>query len=305
MNLKITSRNPVSPQLCVSPVRVNCEPSNYFQKPSFSQRCISPVNVASVDNGLRLGLVIGDRPMISVRDREFGAEPLSNEPELENSLHLTQILLLLSCLEWWWQQRQDFFAAGNLSIYYQPEPFQSNKFRGPDFFVVLDTDRRARNSWTVALEGGRYPNLIVEILSPKTAKTDRTIKKELYQNLFQTPEYFWFNPDPRRLDFQGFRLLDGAYQAIAPNPAGWLWSAQLELYLGVADGRLRYFTANGVMVPNFQEETARQAEVIIAIQQRLEQEQQRADQERQRADQERQRADRLAAQLKALGIELE
>jgi Skp family chaperone for outer membrane proteins len=114
-------------------------------------------------------------------------------------------------------------------------------------------------------------------------------------------------------------LLDGEYQAIAPNAQGWMWSTQLELYLGVANQQLRYFTADGVMVPNFEEETARQAEVITAIQQRLEQEkrranyerqraeqaQQQAEQEKQRAEQEKQRADRLAAQLKSLGIDPE
>lgn len=88
--------------------------------------------------------------MVSASDLNRLNEPYSNEPELEDSLHLAQIVLLLTCLEWWWQQRQDFFAAGNLSIYYQPPELQSKKFRGPDFFVVLDTTRRPRRSWVVS-----------------------------------------------------------------------------------------------------------------------------------------------------------
>jgi Uma2 family endonuclease len=242
--------------------------------------------------------------MVAVPDLNVPTEPFSNEPELENSLHLTQIILLLTCLEWYWQDRQDFFAAGNLSIYYTPEDAtQPNKFLGPDFFVVTDTVRRHRNSWTVSLEDGKFPNVIVEILSPKTAKSDRTTKKALYQNRFQTPEYFWFNPNPKRLEFQGFRLQAGVYQAIAPNSQGWMWSAELHLYLGVFDGFVRYFTAEGVMVPNFAEATRRQAEVITATQDRITQERQRAEQERQRAEQERQRADRLAEHLRRLGME--
>jgi Uma2 family endonuclease len=234
--------------------------------------------------------------MVSVPDLNLNIEPFSNEPELENSLHLAQIILLVTCLEWWWQQRQDFFAAGNLSVYYQPEEFQSSKFRGPDFFVVTGTERRPRKSWMVSLEGGKFPNVIVEILSPKTAKIDRTLKKDLYQNLFKTPEYFWFNPAPKSLEFKGFRLQDGSYQEIAPNPHGWLWSAELDLYLSVCNGMVRYFTADGVMIPNFEEETARQAEAIAAIQRRLELEQRNADYERQRANQ-------LADRLRALGID--
>jgi len=39
---------------------------------------------------------------------------------------------------------------------------------------------------------GKYPNLIVEILSDSTAAIDRGLKKQLYQ-AFRTPDYFWFD----------------------------------------------------------------------------------------------------------------
>ncbi len=253
--------------------------------------------------------------MVSIRQPVRPREILSREPHLESSLHLAQIILLLTCLEWLWRDRQDFFAAGNLSIYYHPDPAtrpqlkSGQKFRGPDFFVVLGTERRDRSSWVVSEEGDKFPNVIVEILSKTTAEADRTEKKALYQNRFKTPEYFWFDPRPKKLEFQGFRLHDGEYVAILPNEQGWLWSDELGLYLGVHDQKLRYFTSDGVLVPNFQEETARQGMAIATWQQWAEQERQRAEQqqhqaeqERQRAEQERQRADRLAAYLRSQGI---
>lgn len=133
----------------------------------------------------------------------------SDEPELESSLHLQQIILLLQCLEWLWQDRNDFFAAGNLSVYYiynSPEqPTKLRDFCGPDFFVVLDTVRKNRKSWMVWKEGGKYPNVIVEILSDSTAKVDRSEKKQLYQDVFRLPDYFYF--DPVTLEFAGFTLL--------------------------------------------------------------------------------------------------
>ena len=61
----------------------------------------------------------------------------SDEPPLETELHLRQIILLLTCLEWLWKDRNDFYAAGNLTIYYSPNQRKSEDFRGPDFFVVL------------------------------------------------------------------------------------------------------------------------------------------------------------------------
>lgn len=54
----------------------------------------------------------------------------SDEPPLETELHLRQILLLMQCLEWWWQKRQDFYACGNMTIYYSPRQRKSEQFRG-------------------------------------------------------------------------------------------------------------------------------------------------------------------------------
>ncbi len=97
--------------------------------------------------------------------------------------------------------------------------------------MVLDTEKRPRKSWVVWREQGKYPDVIVEILSDSTANIDRNNKKILYQNTFRTPNYFWF--DPNSLELQGFRLIEGQYQAISPNDQGYLWSEQLGLYLGI------------------------------------------------------------------------
>ncbi len=71
----------------------------------------------------------------------------SDEPPLETELHLEQIMLLLKCLKWLWRDRTDFYAAGNLTIYYSLNKRKTEDFRGPDFFVVLDAERKTRKSW--------------------------------------------------------------------------------------------------------------------------------------------------------------
>jgi Uma2 family endonuclease len=176
----------------------------------------------------------------------------SDEPPLESNLHLIQIIVLIKSLEWLWQDREDYFAAGNLTIYYSPNQKKSEFFRGPDFFVVLGTRRNPnRKSWVVWEEEGKYPNVIVEILSESTAKTDREEKKQIYQDTFRTPDYFWF--DPYSLEFQGFTLISGKYQPIETNKQGLLWSEQLGLYLGIYENQLRYFTPDGELVPTPEE----------------------------------------------------
>ena len=232
----------------------------------------------------------------------------SDEPQVETELHLEQIMLLIKSLKWLWKERTDFYAVGNLSIYYSPHQKKSEDVRGPDFFVVLGTERKTRKSWVVWEENGKYPNLIVEILSPTTAKTDRETKKELYQDTFRTPEYFWF--DPYTLEFVGFYLIHGKYQPVEPNEKGHLWSEELGLYLGIEDGLLRYFTADGTLIPTPEESAEMEAERAEMEAKRAEIEAKRAEIESKRAALEAAKATiesekskRLAAKLRELNID--
>ncbi|WP_121971021.1 Uma2 family endonuclease [Leptolyngbya sp. BC1307] len=213
----------------------------------------------------------------------------SDEPEMESSLHYAQLALLVTCLEWLWRDRNNFFIGANLTVYFSRQQLRTRDFRGPDFFVVKDTERRDRRSWVTWEEGGKYPDIIIELLSDSTARVDRNLKKDLYQDRFRTPEYFWFSPET--MEFQGYRLVNQRYEAIAPNDAGQRYSQVLGLFLGIHEGQLRYFLENGDLVPTLPEATA------AAITQAQE-----ASAEAQAAEA---KAARLAAQLRELGIEPE
>uniref|UniRef100_B8HMJ2 Putative restriction endonuclease domain-containing protein n=1 Tax=Cyanothece sp. (strain PCC 7425 / ATCC 29141) TaxID=395961 RepID=B8HMJ2_CYAP4 len=229
-------------------------------------------------------------PEMQILNSEIQFPPsdlLSEEPPLETELHLRQLMLLIQCLEAWWSARNDFYAFGNLTIYYSPRQRKSESFRGPDFFVVLGTERKPRKSWVVWEEDGRYPNVIIEILSETTAQTDRGLKKQIYQDIWRTPDYFWF--DPYSLEFVGFELVSGQYQPLHPNDKGWLWSHQLELFLGVHQNQLRFFSSDG--------------KLLLSPQEQLELAQQEKAAAEQQTAMERNRAERLAAKLQELGID--
>jgi Uma2 family endonuclease len=181
---------------------------------------------------------------------------LSDEPEMESSLHYQQLAMLVATLEWLWRDHNDFFIGANLTIYYSRLQLKTRDSRGPDLFVVKNTTRKPRTSWVIWEENGQYPSFIIELLSDSTAAVDRGIKKQLYQDTFRTQEYFWFSPDT--LEFEGFKLVNKQYEAIAPNPQGWRWSDELGVYLGVLVGRLRYFTASGELVPTPEEVAERE-----------------------------------------------
>jgi len=216
-------------------------------------------------------------------------ELLSDEPEMESSLHYTQLLILVTCLEWLWRNREDFFIGANLSVYYSRQQLKNRDFRGPDFFLVKDTEKRPRLSWVIWEEDGKYPNVIIELLSDSTAKLDKGLKKQLYQNQFRTPEYFWFSPNT--LELVGWRLTDSEYKTIPASENAWYWSQELGLYLGVWEDKLRYFTVEGRLVPTPEEANLEEMRKAEVERQRAEVERQRAEVERQRAESEHQRAE--------------
>jgi Uma2 family endonuclease len=239
---------------------------------------------------------------IDSEERVAGEEIDSDEPEMESSVHYTQLALLVNCLEWYWRGRNDFFIGANLSVYYERQPPWRRESRGPDFFLVRNVERRPRRSWMVWKEGDRYPDLIVELLSSSTSRADRTTKKTLYQNVFQTPEYFWFSPTSGKL--AGFHLVDGRYRPIEARAQGRFPSQVLDLSLGVQEGVLRFFDAQGKLLPTSAEAAAQEQARAEQEHKRAEREQEQAAQERKRAEREQERAERLAQRLRALGVDI-
>ncbi len=194
-----------------------------------------------------------DIPRLTETSRRL---PETDGVPLESPWHRAAMNLLIEILIFLWRDRNDFYVGGNMFLHYSTRRARNEDFKGPDFFYVKGVERdRPRESWIVWEEGGKYPNLIVEFLSRTTAEADRTTKKDLYEQIFRTPEYFWFDPEAN--DLQGFRLVNGSYQCVAPDSRGWLWSEQLQLWLGKWSGEylgqeavwLRFYDAAGNLVP--------------------------------------------------------
>ncbi len=241
---------------------------------------------------------------------------------MEHFLHRYQQELLLDCLTHYWRDREDYFAGANMFVYFSQQQAENiingstTEYRGPDFFVVLGVPYRPpRRIWVVWREGGRYPDVIVELLSPSTAENDRTVKKQIYEQVFATEEYFLFDFDTKELE--GYELLLGEYRPKEPNPQGWLWSAKLGLWLGLWEGEyrgyrevwLRFYTPEGELVLTHAEaeRLAREQAERTAEAERLarEQAERAAEAERLAREQAEAELQRLRAKLQERGISLE
>lgn len=238
----------------------------------------------------------------------------STNPEMESILHENQARFLAECLEWLWEGREDFCLAVNLTVVFNSKKTKKQEKCGPDFFVVRDVEWRIRKSWTVKLEKNRYPDFILELLSPSNPENDKNTKKVLYQDQFKTPEYFWFDSNAEKpledRELAGFRLVNGVYQPIQPNARGHLWSQSLDLFLGKDDKWLRFFDRQGELVPHPREDARKERQQRERVEAIAEQERQEKERERQqraeaeaRADIERQRRERAEAMLRELGID--
>jgi Uma2 family endonuclease len=193
--------------------------------------------------------------------------PTEDGIPLESPWHRAEINLLIDILVHAWRDRTDYYVGGNMFIYFSREQVLNRDYRGPEFFVVKYVDGTAeRGSWIVWEEGGRYPDLIIELLSPSTAEMDKTVKKQLYEQTFRTPEYFCY--DPYNQELLGWRLGNGSYYSLEPDENGQLWSSMLQAWIGLWEGEflgrtkiwLRLFDENGQLLLTGMEAERQRAE---------------------------------------------
>jgi Uma2 family endonuclease len=236
--------------------------------------------------------------------------PFSDGEPVDSEKHGKQQTLLTSSIQRAWSQRDDFYVGGNMAVYYSQLQTKKNDFRGPDVFVVLDTNRRVRKSWVVWGEDGRTPDVVIELISPITEAVDRGDKMRIYEKLLRVSNYYLF--DPITGVFEGYELdrYTRSYVRMTPTAGGDLPCPVLGLSLGVRQGLyqgvdaswLRWLDSEDHVLPT-DEEAAREearrrgdaeARATEEARQRQDAETRAAEEARQRQDAERRLADALA-----------
>lgn len=206
---------------------------------------------------------------------------------METERHVNQMLLLIESLNLAWSDRNDFYCCGNMFVYWSELQVKRNDFRGPDVFVVLGTEKKERLSWVVWQEGGKTPDVVIELISPSTEDVDRGKKMRIYAEVLHVGEYYLF--DPMTAELQGYELdaTSHSYRPIQPDGRGYLPCKQLGLWLGVVRGKfgyeelplLRWIDSAGRVLPSGYELAADQATRAAEEATRAAEEARRADQE--------------------------
>jgi Uma2 family endonuclease len=212
-------------------------------------------------------------------------------------------------------------AAANVGVFYG----EGQPAIVPDALVSLDVELAADlwpkpNRSYFIWRFGKPPDAVVEIVSNREGG-ELGSKRERYAQL-GVAYYVVFDPQ-RVLGEEVLRCYELRGRTYAPCAGGWLGDIGLGVrlwdgeYEGVKAVWLRWCDQEGNVIPTGAElaeaerqraeEEQRRAEEARqraeAERQRAEEEQRRAEEARQRAEAERARAERLAARLRALGID--
>lgn len=138
-------------------------------------------------------------------------KPIAETPILRQNL-----TDLIAMIEKHFAGRKDFYVSGNMFLYYQEG--DPRKHVSPDVFYVdgipHDRPRDAYKTWE---EGGKGPDLVIELTSRSTRSEDEKKKHQLYRDVLKVREYFLFDPKGEYLKppLKGYRLQGGAYLPIA------------------------------------------------------------------------------------------
>ena len=193
----------------------------------------------------------------SVKYPESDGKPMGETDEhREEMIRLAQLLKRFFA-------GQKVYVSGDLLVYY--EQGNPKKFVVPDVFVVKGIQPQKRRFYKLWVEH-RVPDVIIEVTSRKTKKKDTTQKPDLYRQL-HVPEYFLFDPTQDYLDppLQGYRLVNGGYEAIIADEQGALTSQQLGMRLVPQGGQLGLFRLDtGERLLTADEALAAQTEALQA-----------------------------------------
>ncbi len=190
------------------------------------------------------------------RPRRVHYPESDGKPMGETDLHRDLMTDLIFALKWFLRSTVAY-VAGNLFIYY--EEGNPRAVVAPDVFVVLGVPQRRRRIFQTWEEGGRTPDVVIEVTSRRTRKDDLERKPAIYAAL-GVPEYFIFDPngDYLKPQLQGFKLVNGVYVPMTGSP---LRCETLNLELRQENSMLRlYNLQTGERLPTSDEEAlARQA----------------------------------------------
>jgi Uma2 family endonuclease len=221
------------------------------------------------------------------------------EPMADNTLQWEWIATIKGGLDAVFRDDPNVFVAGDLLWY--PVEGDPTIRAAPDAMVAFGRPKGYRGSYIQFREEGIAPQVVFEVLSPGN-RIGKMIQKFRFYERYGVEEYYVYDPDD--IELSGW-LRAGSELEQIPEMNGWV-SPRLGIRFDLSGPELRILGPDGrpfatyVELAEQRDEAARQRDE--AARQRDEAARQR-DEAARRSEDERQRAEKLAAQLRAMGVE--
>lgn len=215
-------------------------------------------------------------------------------PMAENSVQFRWITTIEGGLEAVFRDDPLVFVAGD-HLWYPVEG--DNKIRSaPDIYVAFGRPKGDRGSYLQWLEDDIAPQVVFEIASPGN-RAGQLHEKFLFYEKYGVEEYYFFDPD--RHELKGWVRTRKKLKEI-PQMNGWV-SPRCKIRFEFIEGEMSIYGPDGKKFATYLE-LVKERENAIKATEKAKKEKARAQKEKEKTQG---RADRLAAQLKALGIEPE
>jgi hypothetical protein len=152
----------------------------------------------------------------------------------------------------------------------------AKSFRGPDVFVVLDTTKHSRDKWYAWEEGGKLPDVVIELLSPTTREIDRGEKKRIYERVWKLATYVMYDPFSHELEVLA-PSEEGTFVPVPKDARGDFAIAPTGLSIGLREGDLheekgpflRWIDSDGSPLPLARERAEVAERALTEAEQRL------------------------------------
>ncbi len=210
------------------------------------------------------------------------------QPMADNTKQFRWIVTIEGGLEALFKDAPNVFVAGDLLWY--PVEGRPTIRMAPDAMVVFGRPKGDRGSYQQWREAGIAPQVVFEVLSPGNRLAEM-IKKFQFYDRYQVEEYYIYDPD--RGDLSGWARAADSELIEIDAMSGWV-SPRMGVRFDLNDGELELYYPDGHKFASYLEVIEQAAQA-----------QQQAAQAQQQAAQAQDRAERLAAQLRALGVEPE
>lgn len=214
------------------------------------------------------------------------------KPMAENTLQFRWIVTIQGGLDDLFVDNPQVFVAGDLFWY--PVEGHPEIVQAPDILVVFGRPKGDRGSYRQWVEGNVAVQVAWEVLSPGNRVRGMALKLQFYER-YGCEEYYVYDPDGNELTV--YVRVGDRLQEVA-DVKNWV-SPRLGIRFDFSGPEMRILRPDGQPFLTFLELAAkgRQAEAA------LEQARREQDERRREAEEATAKADRLAAQLRAAGIE--